>query len=72
MEDFFWGGGEGQLNIPKPCHLITGPMRSPYAKYKSPTRSRILRKVFGGWVVDTTVNIVFCFGPGLRLGTEKT
>ena len=24
----------------------------------------------GGWVVDTTVNIVFCFGPRLVLKTE--
>ena len=24
----------------------------------------------GGWVVDTTVNIVFCFGPRLGLKTE--
>ena len=39
-----------------------GPIRSlePFEKFS----------VVGGWVVDTTVNIVFCFGPRLGLKTE--
>ena len=48
----FFFGGERWINLTKPCHLIIGPMRSPYAKYyPSVIRSRSLQKVFGGWMV---------------------
>ena len=49
---FSFLGGERWINLTKPCHLIIGPMRSPYAKYyPSVIRSRTLQKVFGGWMV---------------------
>ena len=39
-----------------------------------PTKLRTFKKVFGGrstaYMVGNTVNIVFCFGPRLRLKTE--
>ena len=67
--NFFGGGGrEGRMlaielldlcevympNISLPLGL------EPFKKFS----------VGGGWVVDTTVNIVFCFGPRLGQKTE--
>ena len=65
---FVRGGGRkrlGKLKQLTPCEVLM-----PNISLLLGLESFEKFSVVGGWVVDTTVNIVFCFGPRLGLKTE--
>ena len=49
------------------CGKVHQSVLSQDTKYWTPAVLRNLRKVFVGWWVDKTGNIVFCFGSRLEL-----